>query len=710
MALPLISDEIVIDGHINENIWDKIEPLPLAAYTPVAGLSPSEKTEIRFAYDANYLYASIRAFDSEPSAVRANTLYRDRYSGDDHIHILLDTFNDNESGMVFVVTPTGAKRDQLVSNDGEGSNAINTDFNTYWEAAAQVDERGWYAEIRIPFTSLGFQDENGRVTMGLYVQRGITRKNERVTFPEVPDHLTRAYYRPSLAKKIILDSVYSQQSLHFTPYFTGGLEQKNVLNDAATDFSSHNNHKLEPGFDLKYGISNNINLDVTVNTDFAQVEADDEQADLTRFNIFFPEKRQFFLEKSGLFEFNTEGSGRLFHSRRIGLTEKGESVRILGGGRLYGRIGSWDVGLLNMQTDKHQELPGTNYGVVRFRRRIVNPYSYAGAMFTSKVTANGSDNLSFGMDGSIRLKANDYLVWTWAQTIDENINDLLFWDASQVRINWERRTRRGFSWKSTINRTGDKYNPGIGFVPRSDYFHIGQEINYGWMPGENSPLHWHSLKLDGSVYWRTTEPEIESAEYGAFWNGDTKNGDQISTGLTWHYEDILTDFTILDRARIFPGEYSFFRAEAGYRRAAGRLFRPGIDANIGSFYDGWRLLLNFSPRWNLSKHFELEASWLYNLVDLPSEPRRFDAHIGQLRVRTALNTQLSTNALFQVNSSANRILTNIRFRYNFRDGNDLWIVYNEGIHTNRHRSGLVWPRMDTRVLMAKYTHTFHGSN
>lgn len=171
----------------------------------------------------------------------------------------------------------------------------------------------------------------------------------------------------------------------------------------------------------------------------------------------------------------------------------------------------------------------------------------------------------------------------------------------------------------------------------------------------------------------------------------------------------MSEFTILNMARIAPGEYSFIRAEAGYRRAAGRLFRPGIDVNFGSFYEGWRLMLNFSPRWNLSKHFELEASWLYNLVYLPSEPQRFDAHIGQLRVRTALNTQLSANVFFQVNSSSNWILTNIRFRYNFRDGNDLWIIYNEGMHTNRHREDLLLPRLDTRVLMAKYTHTFHAS-
>lgn len=354
LPIQRINEKIVLDGHINDGVWNEIEPLPLVAYTPIAGLPPSEKTEIRFAHDDRFLYASIRAWDSDPSAIRANTLYRDRYRGDDHIHILLDTFNDNESAMIFVVTPTGARRDQLVSNDGEGNAAINTDFNTFWDASASIDSRGWYAEIRVPFTSLGFQDVDGRVIMGLYVQRGITRKNERVTFPEVPDYITRAYFKPSLAQKIVLDGVNGRQSLHITPYLTGGLEQQTIPDITKTGYSTQKNQKLDTGLDFKYGISNNITLDVTVNTYFAQVEADDEQANLTRFNIFSPEKRQFFLERSGLFEFNTEDSGRLFHSRRIGLTEDGESVRILGGGRFYGRIGSWDVGFLNLQTDDHQ--------------------------------------------------------------------------------------------------------------------------------------------------------------------------------------------------------------------------------------------------------------------------------------------------------------------------------------------------------------------
>jgi hypothetical protein len=700
-----INGPIVIDGHVDEPAWELIEPLPLVAYTPVAGLPPSERTEIRIAYDDNYFYASIRAYDSEPDGIRANTLYRDRYSGDDNFHILIDTFNDYETGMVFVTSPTGNRRDAIISNDGEGSGSRNNNFTSYWDAASQIDENGWYAEIRIPFTSMSFQADDGQVTMGFYVQRGITRKNERVTFPQVPDNISAAYFRPSLAQRIVFEGIKPQRSVHVTPYVIGGLEHRNSLNESSTGYDSLNDQKIDAGFDLRYGLTNNLTLDLTVNTDFAQVEADEEQANLTRFNIFFPEKRQFFLERSGLYEFNLGGSENLFHSRRIGLTTQGETVRILGGGRLYGRIGSWDVGILNMQTDNFRDMSGENFGVMRLRRKVINPYSFAGAILTSRISPDGSNNFVYGLDSSIRLKQNDYLTLMWSHTFDEQINNSSIWSTSRLRINWERRTRRELSWSSTYTRSGDSYNPGIGFVSRLDYHRFSQMVNYGWMPGSNSPLHWHSLELNGLLYIGSSSLETETMEYGLSWNADTKSGHQIRTGVAWHYENVPFDFQLLQQAVVPAGDYNFILVSGSIQRASGRLFRPRFSANSGTFYDGWRMTLEFAPTWNISKHLELEGAWLYNLVNLPTTDL-FAANIGQLRVRTALNTKLTTTAFIQFNSSANLVSSNIRFRYNFRDGNDFWVVYNEGTNTNPDRFDPRLPRVDTRVLMVKYTHTF----
>jgi hypothetical protein len=700
-----ISSPIEIDGHVDEPIWDTIEPLQLLAYTPVAGLPPSERTEIRIAYDDSYFYASIRAFDSHSDGIRGNTFFRDRYSGDDNFHILIDTFNDYESGMVFVTSPTGNRRDVLISNDGEGPGSRNFNFTSYWDAASHIDERGWYAEIRIPFTSMSFQDEDGRVTMGFYVQRGITRKNERVTFPEVPDNITSAYFRPSLAQRIVFKGIKTQRSIHFTPYVTGGLEYQNVFNESVAAYNSQNDKKLDSGFDLRYGLTNNLTLDLTLNTDFAQVEADEEQANMTRFNIFFPEKRQFFLERSGLYEFNLGGSENLFHSRRIGLTNQGETVRILGGGRLYGRIGSWDLGILNMQTDSFRDMSGENFGVIRLKRKVINPFSFAGAIVTTRINPNGTNNFVYGLDSSIRLKQNDYLTLMWSHTFDEQISNSSIWSTSRLRVNWERRTRRGFSWSSTYTRSGDSYNPGIGFVSRLDYHRFSQVVNYGWMPGSSSPIHWHSLELNGLLYIGSSSLEKETMEYGLSWNADTKSGHQIRTGVTWHYEDVPFDFLLLQKAVVPAGDYSFLLASGSIQRSSGRLFRPKFSVNTGTFYDGWRMTIEFAPTWNISRHLELEGAWLYNLVNLTTTDL-FNANIGQLRVRTALNTKLTTTAFIQFNSSANLVASNIRFRYNFRDGNDFWIVFNEGRNTNLDRFDPSLPHVDTRILMVKYTHIF----
>lgn len=705
--LTRITSPIVIDGHVDEPAWDAIDPVPMVSYDPVSGLPPSEPTEIRIGYDDYYIYASIRAYDSNPTGIRANTLTRDRLSGDDVFHILLDTYNDNESAMAFTITPTGAKRDATISNDGEGPRAMNADFMTYWDVATHINDEGWFAEVRIPFSSLGFQDDNGRVEMGILFQRGIARKNERVTFPEVPANVSRPFFKPSLGQRIVFEGIYSSRPLHFTPYLLGGLEQNYRINEDQAGFSRIDDTTLEAGFDIKYGITNNLTFDLTVNTDFAQVEADDQQVNLTRFNLFFPEKRQFFQERSGIFEFNTGENGRLFHSRRIGLSSTGEQVRILGGGRLTGRVGSWDIGLLNMQTDRYQNIDTENFGVLRLRRELFNPYSFAGAMATSRINSEGYYNLGLGADGNIRFRGDDYLSYVWAFTMDEQVGRQSLTDASKLRIHVERRSRRGFSYETTAGYSGETYNPGMGFVPRSNYYMAAQALRYGWLPGSQSSLLWHSIQVEGETYWNATTNSPETIEFGPSWSATTRLGASFNASATWYYEDVPFNFPLLGSTTIEEGTYEFFRGMVSYQMPSTRLFRTRFEVDAGTFYNGRLITTRIAPTWNVSRHLELEASYLYNLLDAGTEEDWFSVHVAQLRMRTALNTRLSTNAFLQFNSSANGVTANVRFRYNFRDGNDFWIVFNEAINTNRDRVLPVLPRLNTRTLMVKYTHTFH---
>lgn len=390
-----ITEPIVLDGLSDEAAWQEIEPFPVVMHEPVFGAQPSERTEFLAAYDDDYFYFAMRGYDSDPDGIRGNILFRDRFGSDDYFEVMIDTFNDNENSMIFTTNPAGIRRDVAVSNDATGpvGSWLNADFDTFWDVAVTVNEEGWFAEMRIPFSSLRFQDDDGEVVMGLSLHRIIVRKTERAVFPAIEPNANFAYLKPSRMQKISLSDVQSERPVYVRPYLMGGLERMSELAASGSEYGFNHNEMAEAGLDIKYGLTNNLTLDLTLNTDFAQVEADDQQVNLTRFSLFFPEKRQFFQERAGLFEFRTGGQSRLFHSRRIGLTEAGEMVRILGGARVVGRVGSWDLGVLNMHTDEKGDQPMENFGAVRLRRQVFNPYSYAGGIATSRIGTDGQYNL-----------------------------------------------------------------------------------------------------------------------------------------------------------------------------------------------------------------------------------------------------------------------------------------------------------------------------
>ena len=339
LRLTRLTGPIELDGKVNEPAWEAIPPLPLTLFTPTFGAPLTERTEIRVGYDDRFVYVGGRMFDSEARKVRTNTLYRDRYSGDDLIAIVLDTWNDRQTASWFTVNPAGTRIDRAVSNDAEfgSGDPMNDNWNTFWDVATTRSDSGWFAEMRIPFSSLGFQDTEGRVTMGLIVYRFIARKNERQLFPAIPPNWDLAFAKPSQARRVVLEGVYARRPMYLTPYVLGGSTWRSELDPAGERYLRPADRTAEAGVDLRYSPTSNLSLDLTVNTDFAQVEADDQQVNLTRFSLFFPEKRQFFQERASTFEFSTGGfTDRLFHSRRIGL-DQGVIVPILGGARAVGK-------------------------------------------------------------------------------------------------------------------------------------------------------------------------------------------------------------------------------------------------------------------------------------------------------------------------------------------------------------------------------------
>lgn len=717
MQLKRLSGPIQLDGPSFEPAWEEVEPLPLVQYEPNPGQPPTEPTEIRIAYDDVYIYFSLRAYDSDKSGIRANTLYRDRLSGDDHFEILLDTFNDNETGVVFTTTPAGIRRESAISNDGSGGDALsswlNVNYNTYWDVETVINDEGWFAEIRVPFSSLRFQDDDGRVVMGVSVQRKIARRSERLIFPHIPPSITWGFLRPSFAQKIVMEGVYSHNPVYVTPYGLTGVAHTGGNDLPGGVYLRENDFKRELGVDLKYGLTNNLTLDLTVNTDFAQVEADDQQVNLTRFSLFYPEKRQFFQERASLFEFHTGGSGRLFHSRRIGLTEDGRPVRLLGGVRLTGRVGDWDLGLIDMQTADSRVLPSENFGVLRLRRRVLNQYSYAGGMLTSRIGVDGSYSTAYGIDSIIRLFGDDYLSVQWAQTFDRDpdaFDGVLTREsergglsAGRLNVLVERRRRQGFGYASGLTWSGPRFDPGIGFIQRADFTSINQEVSYSWIPGLSSSLLWHTVSLRGDVFLRNTDRKVESLEVGPQYDFGRRSSANGGVELMLLYEDLPFLFTLSDDAFIPPGQYTFYRAGFNYSMPHTNLRQLNVQANAGMFYDGWQSTVGLRPVWYVSPHLELSGEYVYNRVRFPDRDQRFDAHIARLRIGTALNTEVSTNAFVQYNSASRAFSANVRFRYNFREGNDLWIVFNESDWVGMTP---VLPLEDNRTVLVKYTHTF----
>ena len=724
--LPRLEGPIQFDGLPDEPAWEALEPLPLIMSQPNFGSDPTEKTEIRIAYNDDYLYAAGRFYDSDPGGIRGYTLERDGASlSDDGFALILDTYNDNESALSFVIIPSGARSDWAVFNDAEaaeGTLPFNSSWNTFWDAAVTRNEEGWFAEIRIPFSSLRFQDDEGRVVMGLITWRYIARKNEIVSYPSISPKWQNGIIKPSIAQDVVLYGVYSRNPVYITPYILGGTERYSDLNNAGSAYQQLHKTAGDVGLDLKFGITSNLTMDVTLNTDFAQVEADDPKINLTRFSLFFPEKRLFFQERSSVFNFSFGGPTQLFYSRRIGLYDIGDydyrPVPIQGGVRLVGRIGTWDMGLLDMQTagaefsvtddvaDSTVGVPAENFGVLRLRRQVLNPYSYAGMMLTSRIGQDGRHNYGVGVDGNIRMVGDNYLVFSVAQTMDSETESSSLPDANRIRLSWENRSQEGFSYDLFFARRGPSYIPGMGFEVYEDYFVLARRLAYAWLPGEESHAFRHTMALEFYFLFQNAERTLESAELGPAWTYEGKNGSFARVWTKGRFESLHDTLHLPEDVFVPLKRYTFYELGGMYQMPQGKLLRLNFNITAGQFYDGLYVTTGLAPAWTVSRHLTLRASYQPTWARFSERDQAFMSHLIWFRMNAALNTQLIISAFVQYNSAVDAVGINIRFRYNPREGTDFYLVYNEGLNTDRHRGTPVLPVSDARTVLLKYSTTF----
>ena len=449
---------IKIDGKLDEPVWQQAVPIESwYRQTPNEGAEPSQKTIMRLVYDNEYIYLSAQVYESNISEILARTLERDSYSpGQDAICILLDTYNDDRTAYGFIVTPAGVRTDVTVANDGEGfGRGWNAEWDAFWDASVQLNENGWTAELRIPFSSLRFESKNETVEMGLILWRYLARNVEYNVYPAIPNKWQNSAVKPSQALDIKFEKISSQTPLYIKPYAIGGLNKSNTLREDESAYDLNKDWKKDIGLDVKYNITSNLILDLTVNTDFAQVEVDDQRINTTRFSLFFPEKRDFFQERADLFTYRFPGGRqRLFQSRRIGIVD-GQQVPILGGVRLTGRIGGWEMGLIEMQADKavvdNTEIRTENFGVFRLRREVFERGSFIGGLLTSRTGPDGNHNTAIGLDGDIRVIGQQYLKVHFSQSYENNVDLSKTWYAS---VTLQRRIRRGFSFGTSASHYG----------------------------------------------------------------------------------------------------------------------------------------------------------------------------------------------------------------------------------------------------------------
>jgi hypothetical protein len=702
---------IVFDGMPDESSWDELEPFPLITHMPTFGNPPTEKSVIKMGYDDQFVYVGGLLYVSDPSLVQAVGKKRDMETmSSDFCMVSFDTYDDKENSLLFATNPNGLRWDAAVSNDGTiilREMPVNMDWNTFWDVKASFDDKGWYFEMLIPISSLRFQDEDGQTVMGFSAMRWIPAKDELDIYPAVPNTFgPTSHMKPSLYQKIVFENLSPKKPLYITPYLLTGVEQKYELNAAETAYEYMQDYRLEPGLDIKYGLNPNTVLDLTVNTDFAQVEADDQQFNTTRFSLFFPEKRKFFLERSSIFDFGLGGQSNLFYTRRIGLHE-GNPVRIWGGARLNSRINDWDIGFMNLQTASFEDLPSENFGAFRFKKRAFNEYSYLGGIVTTRLGVDGTYNIAYGVDGVIRVFGDDYLTIRLSQTLqDSSVNNPLSLDPSNLNVNWERRKQEGFSYRFGMGYSGIDFDPGIGFLMIDKVLAGGPVLAYTWISPESSWLQSHALNLMNYNFFRLPDYSLMIMTVQPSWTFSSKNSWMGSIGLDYRIDQLDEDFELSDQVIVPVGRYRYLSTELMLQTPGTSSFWTIFMFEGGAYFDGYKLTPSMQPRWNIGASLEIGGIYRLDLIRFPDRNQSLNNHIGGLQALYMVSTKLSLSAFVQYNSAINKVLSNVRFRYNPKEGTDLYVVFNEGRNTSLDREVPRLPVYDQRNITVKFSYTF----
>jgi hypothetical protein len=377
---------------------------------------------------------------------------------------------------------------------------------------------------------------------------------------------------------------------------------------------------------------------------------------------------------------------------------------------VVGRVGDWDIGVMDLQTAESDTRPSENLGVARIRRRVLNQNSYVGGIVTSRVGEGGHHNIVYGTDAIFRVVGSDYLVLNWAQSFDDTelpasggaVDPL---DRSIMRFNWERRGSDGLTYALDVARAGELFYPEMGFLRRSDFTKGQVNLGYGWRPGPGARLFTYTLQADGAVFRRNRDGEIESAEVGPTAVVETWGRHVLNLSVPFRYENLDTPFSLPEGTSVPAGTYRFAAARLQYRAPQGDPLKINAALEGGQFFDGRLASVSFGPVWDPSAHLNLSLDYRVDFVDFPDRDQNFTASLMRFRTQASLSTEISAAWFIQYSNTDREVVSNFRFRYNPREGNDLYIVWNEGLVTDRDYFEPVRPLSDQRTVLIKYSHT-----
>jgi hypothetical protein len=700
-----------MDGDVlGDSAWSSAVPMSgFWQEQPFEGQPSTERTEVRMVVTADTLYIGVVCYDSDPAGIIVSDARRDAPLDDtDSFRLILDTYRDRQNGFVFGTNPAGIEYDGQVTNEGQGggglSNAqmqmggsgsgFNLNWDGAWEVRARISAIGWSAEFAIPFKTLRYPAGPEQV-WGVNFQRNIRRRNERSYWAPIPRQFTIT--RLSLAGSVEQVRVPAFRNLKFIPYVLGSVVESGPVPVAAT-------WSGDAGFDVKYNLTPSLTLDATVNTDFAQVEVDDQQVNLDRFNLFFPEKRPFFLENAGFFAVGNPGEVDLFFSRRIGIAPDGKPIAILGGGRVSGKVGDWNVGLLNMQTndvdptETQAAVPSNNFAVIRLNRELPNRSQF-GVLFTNRAGfgdyARADDSgRTYAVDGRWGIGLQTFISGFVAATEgDGKPADTAFNLRSRTNT---RRVDLDFGYQ----QVGDDFNPEVGFLTRGGYRKPDMRIMTRFRPKD---------------LWGLQEVRPH-ASYRSFWGFDGfqetmythldnhwqfRNAYEVHTGMNLTTEGVRTPFEIYPGIVVPPGTYDHAEGQFVFQTNLGAPASYYLQTYIGGIFGGSRVTTNHTVRLRVGETFTTETSYSLNDVDLPWG--HFRTNLIRSRINYSFTPRSFVQSLVQYNDRADLWSMNIRFGWLQAANTGLFIVYND----TRYLYDLIErPERKDRSLIVKFSRMF----